>query len=323
MKILVTGGAGYIGSHTVKALIKEGFEVIVYDSLENGHQESLVGGVILVEGNLSDTELLNRTFKDHQFDAVIHFAGYIEAGESMKDPLKFFQNNVAKGINLLNAMVKHNVNKIIFSSSAGVYGMPPKVPITEDMPKRPINHYGATKLIFERILEASKVYGIRSICLRYFNAAGAAGDIGEDHNPETHLIPLILQVALGKRENIKIFGSDYKTKDGSCIRDYIHVLDLADAHILALKGLFVGKEGKYNIGTGKGYSVKEIIDVSRAITKHPIPAIISERRPGDPAILVASPKKFCQEFNWHPKYGLLEIIKSAWHWHKSNPNGFN
>jgi UDP-glucose 4-epimerase len=240
----------------------------------------------------------------------------------MKEPLTFFENNVSYGVNLLNVMLMHNVKKIIFSSSAGVYGTPEEVPIKEESKTYPVNHYGQTKLMFEKILDSCDVYGLKSTCLRYFNAAGAAGDIGEDHSPETHLIPLILQVAQGKREKIFIFGTDYDTEDGSCVRDYVHVLDLAKAHVLALEGLFKGVNGKYNVGSEKGYSVKEVIDAAREVTGHPIPAEEAGRREGDPASLVASSEKFYKDFGWKPELGLKEIIKSAWEWHKNHPNGY-
>lgn len=320
--ILVTGGAGYIGSHTVRLLLQNKYNVAVFDSLENGHKESLPKEAKLIVGNLSDENFLDKFFSGHKIDAVIHFAGYIEAGESMKDPLKFFSNNVANGIILLKAMAKHKVSKIVFSSSAAVYGQPEKMPIEEDFEKKPVNYYGLAKLMFEQVLDASKVYGIRNIALRYFNAAGAGFGIGEDHNPETHLIPLVMQAALGKRESIKVFGDDYKTKDGTCVRDYIHVLDLAEAHLLALKALDKGKEGKYNIATGQGTSVKEIIDLVKNISKKNFKVEIAGRREGDPAELVASPKKIMEELGWKPKYGINDIIKSAWEWHKNNPEGF-
>lgn len=322
MIVLITGGAGYIGSHTVRELLRKGHGVVVYDSLENGHWESLPRNARLIVGNLSDTKLLDEIFSWHKFDAVIHFAGYIEAGESMKDPIKFFNNNVANGINLLRVMLKHDVKRMIFSSSAGVYGIPEETPITEESSKKPVNYYGLTKLMFEDILDACKAQGMKSICLRYFNAAGAAGDIGEDHSPETHLIPLVLQVAQGKRESIKIFGTDYNTVDGTCVRDYVHVSDLAKAHMLALEGLMKDKTGKFNVGSGMGYSVKQVIDAARDVTCHKIPVEIAERRSGDPDALVASSDKFFNEFGWKPELDLKEIIKSAWQWHSKNPDGY-
>jgi UDP-glucose 4-epimerase len=322
MRVLVVGGAGYIGSHTVRELLNQSYKVVVYDSLIKGHKESLPSDIDFIEGCLSDKKKLNEVFSNFDIDAVIQFAGFIEAGESMKDPLLFHQNNVVNGINLLDVMIKNNVKKIIFSSSAGVYGNPEEIPIKENSQKSPVNYYGLTKLMFEQILDSCKVYGMKSICLRYFNAAGAAFGLGEDHNPESHLIPLVLQVALGKREDIKVFGTDYETRDGSCVRDYVHVLDLAKAHVLALEGLEKGKEGKYNIGSERGYSVKEVIEVAREVTGKDIKAVESERRKGDPAILVASSEKFFQEFGWKPEIELKEIISSAWEWHSKNPNGF-
>ncbi|MFH1637766.1 MAG: UDP-glucose 4-epimerase GalE [Candidatus Woesearchaeota archaeon] len=322
MKLLVTGGAGYIGSHTVRLLIKEGYELVVFDSLENGHKESLPENVELIVGNLSDTDKLNEVFKKHKIDAVMHFAGYIEAGESMKDPLKFFENNFCNGMKLVKAMLANKVDKIIFSSSAAVYGNPKAIPITEDSEKIPTNYYGRSKLMFEQLLDACKVNGLKSISLRYFNAAGAAFGIGEDHDPETHLIPLVLEVPLGKREHITIFGTDYDTKDGTCVRDYIHVLDLARAHVLALKSLLKGKEGKYNLGSEKGYSVKEVIAAAAEVTGKAIKAVEAGRREGDPPFLIASSEKIKKELGWKPEYGLRDIIKSAWDWHKSHPEGF-
>jgi len=311
MKVLVVGGAGYIGSHTVKALQDNGYEVVVYDSLVNGHKESLNENVRLYVGCLSQKDKLETVFQENKIDAVINFAGFIEAGESMKFPLKFFENNVAFGINLLKIMLKYDVDKIIFSSSAAVYGTPKKVPITEEHDKEPINYYGETKLMFEKILEAAKAEGMKSISLRYFNAAGAAGNIGEDHDPETHLIPLVLEAALGKRDHIKIFGTNYETEDGTCIRDYVHVLDLAKAHVIALRGLCEGVQGTFNVGTGKGYSVKEVIQVAKEVTNKEIKVVETDKRPGDPAILLASSDKFFDTFGWKPDKGLKEIISSA------------
>jgi len=324
MKILVTGGAGYIGSHAVRRLLQNNYEVIVYDSLINGHKESLPAEAELVVGDLNDKEKLDKLFKKNNFDAVMHFAAFIEVGESMKNPAKFYRNNVVNTLNLLEAMASNNVKKIIFSSTAALFGYPDKIPISESTKKCPVNVYGRTKLMIEQMLQDfDAAYGLKFISLRYFNAAGADFGIGEDHNPETHLIPLVLQVALGKRKEIKIFGTDYSTKDGTCIRDYIHVTDLVDAHILALKKLFsTNKSNYYNLGNGKGYSVKEIIEVARKITGHQIPAIKSKRRAGDPAVLIADSTKIQKELGWKPKYDLKEIIKSAWEWHKNNPNGF-
>jgi len=317
MRILVTGGSGYIGSHTCRVLCGKGYDVVVYDNLERGHEESLPEGVKLIVGDLSDTEKLKECFQE-KIDGVIHFAGYIEAGESMKNPLKFYKNNVSNGINLLNVMVKNDVKNIVFSSSAAVYGQPKEIPIKESSEKIPVNNYGWTKLMFEQILDSCK---LNSICLRYFNASGAGFNIGEDHNPETHLIPLILGKVLGKND-FKIFGNDYDTPDGSCIRDYIHVLDLADIHLIALEKLFEGVNGKYNVGTGKGSSIFEIMKICEEITGKEIDKKIVERREGDPAELVADVNKIYNELGWKAKYDIKDIIKSAWEWHKNNPEGF-
>jgi len=320
MKILVTGGAGYIGSHAVRRLLQYNYKVVVYDNLVNGHKESLPAEAELVVGDLNDKEKLDKLFKEHEFDAVMHFAGFIEVGESMKNPAKYYKNNVVNTLNLLEAMVNNNVKKIIFSSTAALFGYPDEIPIKEETKKEPVNVYGRTKLMTEQMLkDFDAAYGLKFIALR----SGADFGIGEDHNPETHLIPIILQVAMGKRKAIKIFGTDYLTKDGTCIRDYIHVTDLINAHVLALKKLLSANESNYyNLGNGNGYSVKEIIEAAREITSHPIPAIKSKRRSGDPAVLVADSTKIQKELGWKPKYDLKAIIKSAWEWHKNNPSGF-
>lgn len=320
MKLLVTGGAGYIGSHIVHLLHKK-HEITVLDSLINGHEKSLPD-IKFVKGCLSDTALLDKLFKEGNFDAVMHLAGFIEAGESMQKPEKYFQNNTVNGFNLLNAMLKHNVKKIVYASTAAVYGQPKEVPITEEAEKIPTNYYGLSKLMFENMLDAMKVHGLKSISLRFFNASGAGFGIGEHHEPETHLIPQILQVALGQRDCIKLFGNDYPTPDRTCVRDYIHVLDIAKAHELALKALEEGKEGKYNLGTGKGHSVREVIEAARNATGHPIPIKEEARRPGDPPFLIASSKKAEIELGWKPEYSLKEIVKHAWEWHRNNPEGF-
>ena len=312
--VLVTGGAGYIGSHTCHMLIENGYNVIVIDSLENGHKKHLPEQVRFYKEDLNNYEKINNIFQGNEIDAVIHFAGYIEAGESMQDPIKFFNNNVSNSINLIKAMKNNKVKNIVFSSSAGVYGQPDEMPIKETAKKKPTNYYGLTKLMFEQILDSAKVYNIQSICLRYFNAAGAGYNIGEKHNPETHLIPLILQVANGERNNIKIFGTDYPTPDGTCIRDYIHVLDLAKAHIKALHLLDRNTTGKFNVGTGQGNSVKEIIQICREVTEKEIPAEECPRRAGDPPELVADSTKF-KQFDWQPQHSIRDIIQSAWDWH--------
>ena len=316
MKILVTGGAGYIGSHTCHLLCNKGYDVVVYDSLENGHKDNLPSNAKLIVNDLSDIDKLNNCFKENNFDGVIHFAGYIEAGESMKNPLKFFNNNVVNGLNLLNTMIKNNVKNIVYSSSAGVYGQPKNIPIKEESEKNPVNYYGLSKLMFEQILNSCKVHGLKSISLRYFNAAGAGFNIGENHNPETHLIPLVLKNALNNNE-VKIFGNDYETRDGSCIRDYVHVLDLAEVHLIALEKLFHGITGEYNVGTGKGTSVLEIIKICEEVTGKKINKMIYERREGDPAELVADVEKIKKELKWNAKHDINDIIKSALEWHKN------
>lgn len=323
MKILVTGGAGFIGSHTVKLMVEKGHQITIYDSLVKGHREAVkeTANCQFVKACLSDKELLNHTFKKYNFDAVIHFAGYIETGESMIHPAKFFQNNIVNGLNLLDAMVKNNVQKIVFSSSAAVYKAKETL-LTENDEKEPASVYGDTKLIFESILKwYDQIHGIKFAALRYFNAAGAAYGLGEAHEPETHLIPLILQAALGQRENISLFGTNYPTKDGTCVRDYVHVVDLAEAHLLALEKL--GEESKiYNIGTGQGYSVKEVIDIVKKITGKDFLVVKSGRRAGDPPFLVANSDKIKKELGWQPQHGIKDIIKSAWEWHRNNPAGF-
>lgn len=326
MAILVTGGAGYIGSHTVKMLHENGYEVVVFDSLEKGHRQA-VKDTVLVAGNLLDEKNLEELFNKYNISSVIHFAAHSLVGESMIDPQKYYINNVTGTLNLLKAMMQNKVDKLVFSSTAAVYGEPNISPITEETEKKPTNIYGKTKLIIENILEDyNKAYGLNYISLRYFNACGAdeSGEIGEDHSPETHLIPLVLQTALGNREKISIFGDDYNTPDGTCIRDYIHVNDLAQAHILALKALEKGaKSNIYNLGNGNGFSVKEVIEVAEKVTGININKEIADRRPGDPAVLVASSDKIRKELGWQPKYTNLEkIIETAWKWHKNHPKGF-
>jgi UDP-glucose 4-epimerase len=322
--VLVVGGAGYIGSVTVRRLLEKGYKVIVYDSLVKGFSESIPGHVKFVEGDLGDTEKLSEVLRVSSIDAVIHFAGFMVVNESINNPELYFENNVSKGLKFLSTLKKHAINKLVFSSSCAIYGVPDKVPITESTPHSPISPYGQTKLMFENILKTYDLaFGLKSVCLRYFNAAGAAYNIGEAHDPETHLVPLVLQVALGQRENISIFGTDYPTDDGTCIRDYVHVLDLADAHIAAIEYLFRGNPSNcFNIGTGKGSSVKEIIDVCREVTGHPIRALETVRRAGDPAKLVADVSKAKAILAWESKLGVKEIVQSAWNWHKNNPLGY-
>jgi UDP-glucose 4-epimerase len=325
MHVLVTGGAGFIGSHTVALLLREGFRVTVLDSLEKGHQEALPSEVPLIVGNCGDADLLVRVFAENDFDAVMHFAAYIEAGESMQAPERFLVNNTARPLVLLEAMQQAGVMNFVFSSTAAIYGDPEYTPIDEKHPKNPTNTYGYAKLLVEGSLEwMARLRGMRYAALRYFNASGCAADLGEDHHPETHLIPLVLDVALGRRESIKIFGTDYPTPDGTCIRDYIHVEDLAAAHILALRNLSKSSPMQYNLGNGKGYSVREVIDVARRITGHAIPVVEEARRPGDPAILVASSVKIREELGWVPQYPELEtIIGSVWNWRQTHPQGYN
>ncbi len=325
-KVLIIGGAGYIGSHIVKRVLERGMQTIVFDNLQTGHREAVIGGTF-IQGDIGDERILQEIFAAHEIDSVIHMAADCLVGDSMKDPLKYFNNNVSKGLNLLGAMLKHNVNKMVFSSSAAVYGNPTRVPIEEDSPPLPVNPYGETKLIFEKILESCKVaHGLQYISLRYFNAAGADPDglIGEDHHPETHLIPTVLMALLKKGRKVPIYGTDYDTPDGTCIRDYIHIVDIAEAHILALEALH-GGEGSdiFNLGNGKGFSVKQIIQMASTVTGRTIPVIETQRRPGDPPILIASSEKIGRKLGWFPRYEKLEdIIATAWRWHRTHPHGF-
>ena len=317
--ILVTGGAGYIGSITARRLLEKGYKVIIYDNLSRGHKINIPKKATFVNGGLSDTKKLSTALTKNKVDAVIHFAAYAYVGESVQDPKLYMDNNIKEGISLLNTLIEKNVKKIIFSSSCAVYGIPRKLPITERESFKPISPYGLTKRMFENILKSYHLaYDLSYVALRYFNAAGAAYGIGEAHDPETHLIPLVLQVASGKRKNIKIFGTDYDTIDGTCIRDYIHVLDLADAHIAALQDLDKGKAAAYNLGTGEGVSVRDIIDLCQEISGKEILAIESPRRDGDPDELVADASKIKKELAWSAQYGIKEIIQSAWDWHKKN-----
>ena len=326
MAVLVTGGAGYIGSHTVLELLNRKEEVVVIDNLVKGHREAIKGGTFY-QGDLRDEDFLFNVFEENEIQEVIHFAAYSLVGESIENPIKYYNNNVVGTIKLLNTMKKYGVKNIVFSSTAAVYGEPINIPILEEDATIPTNPYGESKLAIEKALKwANKSGDINYIALRYFNAAGANKDgyIGEDHNPETHLIPIILEATLGKREKILIYGNDYNTPDGTCIRDYIHVADLAEAHILALDKLRrEGESGIYNLGNGRGFSVKEVIDKAKKVTGINIPVEIGERRLGDPAILVASSEKAKEELNWNPKYNDLErIIEDAWNWHKNNLKGY-
>ncbi len=327
MKVLVCGGAGYIGSHTVKELLEQGYDVIVVDSLETGHKKAVDERATLYVGNLSDESFLEDVFSKHSIDAVIDFAAYSLVGESVTEPAKYFENNIGGTLSLLKKMRKYNVKYIVFSSTAATYGEPEGIPILESDKTVPTNPYGESKLCVEKILHwFDEAYGTKYAVLRYFNAAGAhkSGTIGEDHFPESHLIPIILQTALGKREFIGIFGDDYATEDGTCIRDYIHVTDLAQAHILALeKTMEENKSRTYNLGNGKGFSVKEVVEMARKVTGKEIPAKIEPRRAGDPSVLIASSEKIIKELGWEPKYNTLEeIIASAWQWHQKHPNGY-
>lgn len=322
MTVLVLGGAGYIGSHTVFELIEKGEDVAIVDNLQTGHVEAIHPKARFYKGDIRDREFLDSVFEKENIDAVIHFAANSLVGESMTNPLKYYDNNLCGTKVLLDSMVAHNIDKIVFSSTAAVYGEPESIPILETDKTEPTNTYGETKLAMEKMFKwVSKAHGLRYVSLRYFNACGAhvSGKIGEDHNPETHLIPLILQVPNRKRELISIFGDDYDTKDGTCVRDYIHVTDLAQAHILAVKYLREGNESNiFNLGNGVGFTVKEVIETARKVTQHPIPAKIEPRRAGDPAKLIASSEKARKILGWKPEFTDLEkIISTAWNWHKN------
>ena len=328
MTILVLGGAGYIGSHTVYALIEKGVDVVVIDNLETGHIEAVHEKARFYKGDIRDRAFVDSVLDKEKIDAVIHFAANSLVGESMVNPLKYYDNNVNGTKVLLQSMVAHGLDKIVFSSTAATYGEPEKVPILETDRTEPTNTYGETKLAMEKMFKLTdRAHGLKYVSLRYFNACGAhiSGKIGEAHSPETHLIPLILQVPLGQREYISIFGDDYDTSDGTCIRDYIHVTDLAQAHILAVDYLMKGNESNiFNLGNGVGFTVKEVIDTARKVTGHEIPARIAERRAGDPARLIASSDKARQVLLWKPEHAdLEEIISTAWNWHKNHPNGYN
>ena len=328
MTILVLGGAGYIGSHTVYELIDNGEDVAVIDNLQTGHEKAIHPKARFYKGDIRNREFLDGVFKKENIDAVIHFAASSLVGESMEKPLKYYDNNFCGTKILLDSMTSNGIDKIVFSSTAAVYGEPERIPILETDRTEPTNTYGDTKLSMEKMFKwVGQAYNIRYVSLRYFNACGAhsSGEIGEDHSPESHLIPLILQVPNGKREFISVFGNDYDTKDGTCVRDYIHVTDLAQAHILAVKYLQnSGESDIFNLGNGVGFTVKEVIETSRKVTGHPIPAKMAQRRPGDPAKLIASSEKAKKILGWSPKHNSLEeIISTAWLWHKKHPNGFN
>ncbi|MCG6940961.1 MAG: UDP-glucose 4-epimerase GalE [Thiohalocapsa sp.] len=321
MQILVTGGAGYIGSVTSELLLDEGHAVTVFDNLELGHRRAVDPRAELIEGDLRDAAAIDAAIARTRPDAVMHFAAYALVGESMAQPERYFGNNLQGGLNLAAAMLKHGVKRIVFSSTCATYGEPARVPITEAEPQRPTNPYGESKLMFERVLDWYRaVHGLYPVYLRYFNACGATPPLGEDHDPETHLIPIVLQVALGRRESVQIHGDDYPTADGTCVRDYIHVLDLARAHLLALDA---PEPGAYNLGNGDGYSVREVIAAARDVTGHSIPARIGPRRPGDPPCLIAAADKARDLLGWTPRIpGLHDIIQSAWDWHRTHADGY-
>lgn len=323
MRVLVLGGAGYIGSVTVDQLIARGHDVAVLDSLISGHPAALNPDAEFVEADVRDEPALNRLFASHNFQAVINYGGYIQAGESMQQPGRYFANNVGGAIALLNAMVAYDVRRLVFSSSAAVYGEPDSVPIAEDAPIRPVNAYGETKVLVERMLPwYERTFDIRSVSLRYFNAGGATERRGEDHRPETHLIPNVLRVALGQHDAISLFGTDYPTPDGTCVRDYVHVLDLADAHLLAL-AMTEKESAAFNLGSGRGFSNRQVIEAARHVTGEPIAVREEPRRPGDPAELVASLERARSQLGWQPQHAdLEEIIGSAWQWHRAHPNGY-
>lgn len=328
MNVLVCGGAGYIGSHTVYELVERGHNVIVADNLSKGHAEAVHKSAQLYIGDLRDSDFLDKVFSENKIDAVIDFAAFSLVGESCSQPLKYFENNVYGTIKLLEAMNKADVKKIVFSSTAATYGEPESIPIVESDSTVPTNPYGESKLTVEKILKWSdKAYGIKYVALRYFNAAGAhiSGEIGEDHSPETHLIPIIIQAALGIRDKIAIFGDDYPTPDGTCVRDYIHVTDLADAHIKAIEKLERDNTSSiYNLGNGKGFSVKEVVEETKKVAGRDFKVVIEGRRPGDPSTLIASSEKAIKELNWTPKFNTLsQIIETAWNWHSSHPNGYS
>jgi UDP-glucose 4-epimerase len=327
MKVLVTGGAGYIGSHVVELLIERGYEVVVYDNLCAGHQAAVHKDALFVEGDLLNQQQLAQFFGQHQFDGVMHFASHIRVGESMAKPFKHLHDNIEAVTNLLEQVTANEVKRFILSSTAALFGDPQRIPIDETETVIPGSVYGETKQVAERMLHwMDQIYGLKYCALRYFNASGAHpnGHIGEDHDPESHLIPIILQVALGQREHLTIYGDDYDTPDGTCIRDYVHVMDLATAHILALEALADGQSRVYNLGSGAGYSVREVLETARAVTEHPIPAIDGQRRAGDLSALVADSTRIKTELGWQPQYGdIRTIIETAWKWHSIHPHGYN
>jgi UDP-glucose-4-epimerase GalE len=325
MRILVTGGAGYIGSHAVRLFLERGHDVWVYDNLSEGHRAAVPADRLIV-ADLAETQRVDHLLLERRIEAVVHFAAFTYVGESVKHPAKYYQNNLVNTLNLMDCLRRHDIGRFVFSSTAATYGTPEQVPITEDAPQQPINPYGASKLAIEQALAAyAKAYAWSCAALRYFNASGAStdGTIGEDHDPETHLIPLALQVALGQRPHLEIFGIDYPTPDGTCIRDYIHVDDLAAAHLMALESLEPGKTLRYNLGIGRGYSVREVVRTAEQVTGKPVPVREGPRREGDPAVLVAASDKVQQELGWRPRYRELgPIVETAWKWHRTHPRGY-
>jgi len=327
MRILVTGGAGYIGSVVAEELLQAGHQVVVFDNLSRGHRQAVPKNAELVVGDLADRASLDQLLRSRPIDAVMHFAALIEAGESMKAPEEFFRNNTSNALTLLEAMLAARVKRFVFSSTAALFGNPERTPIEEDDPLHPTNAYGESKLLVERMLAwFHQIHGLRYASLRYFNAAGASRpDRGEAHQPETHLIPRVLQVALGRAQHVNIFGTDYPTPDGTCVRDYIHVSDLARAHLLAFETLALERSSRliYNLGNGQGFSVRQVVDVAREITGHPIPVIEAARRAGDPAVLIASSEKIRRDLGWQPRFpDLKTIVESAWQWHRRQPDGY-
>ncbi|UCG34354.1 MAG: UDP-glucose 4-epimerase GalE [Phycisphaerales bacterium] len=326
MKVLVTGGAGYVGSHCLRVLLDRGHEAVVVDNLATGFRAAVDKRAVFVEADIGNEQAMLRLCEAHQFDAVMHFAACLDVAESVREPLKYFRNNVSNTAALLSVMQRCEIRKLIFSSTCAIFGAPPKVPITEDLPKTPISPYGQSKLCIEWMLEdCAQAWGLGSCALRYFNAAGASADasLGECHDPECHLIPIVLQVALGQRDKVLIFGTDYPTPDGTCIRDYVHVEDLAEAHLLAQSDLHPGEARHFNVGTGRGSSVSQIIEAARRVTGHPVPAEPAPRRPGDPPELYADPSRIKKNLGWQPRYtDIDEIVSSAWKWHRSHPTGY-
>jgi UDP-glucose 4-epimerase len=325
MRVMVTGGAGYIGSHAVRLLMRAGHDVWVWDNLSRGHRGAVPAGR-LIEGDLADRPRLAQALTAHRIEAVMHFAAFALVGESVADPALYYSNNVVSTLALLDAMRSAGVARIVFSSTTATYGVPQRIPITEEERRQPINPYGFTKLVIEHALEDySQAYGLGFAALRYFNAAGATpeGDLGEDHHPESHLIPLVLQVALGQRAHVTIFGDDYPTPDGTCIRDYIHVDDLGAAHVKALEQLEPGSRMQLNLGTGRGHSVREVVDACRRITGHSIPVVMGSRRAGDPPELVADSRRAQSVLGWTPRYtDIAGIVQTAWNWHRAHPHGY-